>query len=141
MRLDHRAILEQTFQTSLRGYSKEDVQTFLKLVSKDFKEMQQENEHLHSQLESQSRQIEDLQKTQNAMEAQRNLEYQKLPAALRDKAQQYVRQAREQAAVARKKAEEEIAHLRHDINRLKVEKQALIDNLKSANQFIKSKPK
>ena len=51
MRLNYYGILEQTFNDKLRGYNKEEVQTFLRLIANDFKEMEKEIKQLQKELE------------------------------------------------------------------------------------------
>ena len=42
MRFTHLDILEQCFREKFRGYSNQEVDTFLQLVANDFKEMEEE---------------------------------------------------------------------------------------------------
>ena len=60
MRLDYDSILAQTFKNSLRGYSKEEVQDFLKIVAKDFKEMKRDLARLREELNMKDRQVRGL---------------------------------------------------------------------------------
>ncbi len=50
MRLNHLDILEQVFHEKFRGYSKQEVETFLHLVADDFKEMSEEIQLLNKKL-------------------------------------------------------------------------------------------
>ncbi len=60
MRLNHLDILEQVFRDKFRGYNKQEVDTFLHLVSEDFKSMADEIETLKKQLAEKSRAVEEL---------------------------------------------------------------------------------
>ena len=60
MRLDYDSILKQTFKKSLRGYSKEEVHDFLKIVAKDFKEMKRDLARLREELNLKDRQVRQL---------------------------------------------------------------------------------
>ncbi len=61
MRLNHLDILEQVFRDKWRGYNKQEVDTFLHLVSQDFKEMADEMEALKRQLAEKNNTVHELQ--------------------------------------------------------------------------------
>ena len=68
MRLNHLDILEQCFRDKLRGYSKQEVDTFLHLVADDFKEMTEEIELLTKKLAHKEKIIKELQETREKLE-------------------------------------------------------------------------
>ena len=133
MRLDHESILAQTFKKSLRGYSKEEVQDFLKIVAKDFKEMKRDLARLREELNVKDRQVRELDK---ALTSKKNQppNFESFRSSLQEKARKFVNQARDEADRHRRKVEAEVNHLRGDIRRLKTERQHLIDNLKAATK-------
>ena len=65
MRLNHLDILEQCFRDKLRGYSKQEVDTFLHLVADDFKEMTEEIELLTKKLAHKEKIIKEMTKKLN----------------------------------------------------------------------------
>ena len=133
MRLDHDKILAQTFKKSLSGYSKEEVQDFLKIVAKDFKEMKRDLARLREELNVKDRQVREL---DEALTAKNNQppSFESFRASLQEKARKFVNQARDEADRHRQKVEAEVNHLQTDISRLKAERQHLIDNLKAATK-------
>jgi cell division initiation protein len=131
MRLDYETILRQTFKKSLRGYSEEEVRDFLKIVAKDFKEMKQDLTRLREELNLKDRQVLEL---DQALAAKPTANFESFRSSLQEKARKFVNQARDEADRHRQKVEAEVNHLRGDINRLKAERQHLIDNLKAATK-------
>ena len=129
MRLDHESILAQTFKKSLRGYSKEEVHDFLKIVAKDFKEMKRDLARLREELNVKDRQVRELGK---ALTSKKNQppSFENFRSSLQEKARKFVNQARDEADRHRQKVEAEVNHLQGDIRRLKTERQHLINNLK-----------
>jgi cell division initiation protein len=141
MRLDHDSILAQTFNKSLRGYSKEEVHDFLKIVAKDFKEMKRDLARLREELNVKDRQVREL---DEELTSSRNKppSFESFRSSLQEKARKFVNQARDEADRHRQKVEAEVNHLQTDISRLKAERQHLIDNLKAATKsFAKSRNK
>ncbi len=133
MRLDHESILAQTFKKSLRGYSKEEVHDFLKIVAKDFKEMKRDLARLREELNVKDRQVRELDK---ALTSEKNQppSFENFRSSLQEKARKFVNQARDEADRHRQKVEAEVNHLQGDIRRLKTERQHLINNLKAATK-------
>ncbi len=133
MRLDHESILAQTFKKSLRGYSKEEVHDFLKIVAKDFKEMKRDLARLREELNVKDRQVRELDK---ALTSEKNQppNFESFRSSLQEKARKFVNQARDEADRHRQKVEAEVNHLQGDIRRLKTERQRLIDNLRAATK-------
>lgn len=134
MRLDHENILAQTFKKSLRGYSKEEVHDFLKIVAKDFKEMKRDLARLREELNVKDRQVRELDKALTSGKNQPMSNFESFRSSLQEKARKFVNQAREEADRHRQKVEAEVNHLQGDIRRLKVERQHLIDNLRAATK-------
>ena len=133
MRLDYDSILKQTFKKSLRGYSKEEVHDFLKIVAKDFKEMKRDLARLREELNVKDRQVREL---DEALTSSKNQppSFESFRASLQEKARKFVNQARDEADQHRRKVESEVNHLQGDIRRLKAERKHLIDNLKAATK-------
>ena len=120
MRLNHLDILEQCFRNKLFGYNKEDVDTFLHLVSDDFKEMAEELELLNKKLAKSNQVINELKEkgVQNSKEMKggaTNI----TPDVIREKAKRIINAAREQASQHKKKAEQELSTLKREINKIK----------------------
>jgi len=142
MRLDYETILAQTFKKSLRGYSKEEVHDFLKIVAKDFKEMKQDLARLREELNLKDKQVRELDEALSSSKNQPMSNFENFRSDLQEKARKFVNQARNEADRHRQKVEAEVNHLRGDINRLKAERQSLIDNLKAATKsFTKARNK
>jgi len=133
MRLDHDKILAQTFKKSLSGYSKEEVQDFLKIVAKDFKEMKRDLTRLREELNVKDRQVRELDEALTSKNKQPP-GFESFRSSLQEKARKFVNQARDEADRHRQKVEAEVNHLQGDIRRLKIERQHLIDNLKAATK-------
>jgi cell division initiation protein len=134
MRLDYDSILAQTFKNSLRGYSKEEVQDFLKIVAKDFKEMKRDLARLREELNMKDRQVRGLDEALVAGQTQRTDNFENLRSSLQEKARKFVNQARDEADRHKRKVEAEVNHLQGDIRRLKTERTYLINNLRAATK-------
>jgi len=134
MRLDYDSILAQTFKNSLRGYSKEEVQDFLKIVAKDFKEMKRDLARLREELNMKDRQVRGLDEALVARQTQRTDNFENLRSSLQEKARKFVNQARDEADQHKRKVEAEVNHLQGDIRRLKTERTYLINNLRAATK-------
>ena len=142
MKLDHETILAQTFKKSLSGYNKEEVQDFLKIVAKDFKEMKRDLTRLREELNLKDKQVRELDEALSSGKGQPASNFESFRASLQEKARKFVNQARDEADRHRQKVEAEVNHLRSDISRLKAERQHLIDNLKAATKsFTNSRNK
>jgi len=142
MRLDYDTILQQTFKKSLRGYSKEEVHDFLKIVAKDFKEMKRDLTRLREELNQKDRQVRELDQALTSAKDQQTPNFENFRSSLQEKARKFVNQARDEADRHRQKVETEVNHLQSDISRLKAERQHLIDNLKAATRsFTNSRNK
>ena len=118
MRLSYLDILEQCFHDKFRGYNKQEVDTFLRLIADDFKSMVEEIKdkdseikNLHSALKSQPAEKD----TSIALE-----KVKKIVNAAKNKAEQH-----------RKESMKELEQLIQDIEELKKQKSTLIKNIKS----------
>ena len=140
MKLDYETILKQTFNKSLRGYSKEEVRDFLKMVAKDFKEMKMDLTRLREELNEKDRQVRELDQVLASGKGQATSNFENFRTSLQEKARKFVNQARDEADRHRQKAEAEVNHLRSDIRRLKAERQHLIDNLRAATKSFTNSP-
>ena len=142
MRLDYEGILQQTFKDSFRGYNKEEVQTYLQLVAKDFKEMKRDATHLQVELKEKDHRIQQLEETLAVNKDRREENLEHMRTALKEKARKFVDQARDQADRHKRKVEAEVSHLQDDIRRLKKEKEHLLENFQSAAQsYINARSK
>jgi len=118
MRLTHLDILEQCFHDKFRGYNKQEVDTFLRLIADDFKSMVEEIKdkdyeikNLRSTMKSRPEEID----TSIAME----------------KAKKIVNAAKNQVEELRKESIKELEQLIQDIEELKKQKSILMKNIKS----------
>ncbi len=135
MRLNHLDILEQCFRDKLRGYNKEDVDTFLHLIADDFKEMGEEIELLNKKLAKRDRTIAKLKQEAEAKPYAANPDNLSItPDMIKEKAKRIINVAREHADQHKKKAEQELSSLRNEINKIKKEKKSLIENIKLSAQ-------
>ena len=135
MRLNHLDILEQCFRDKLRGYNKEDVDTFLHLIADDFKEMGEEIELLNKKLAKRDRTIAKLKQEAEAKPYAANPDNLSItPDMIKEKAKRIINVAREHADQHKKKAEQELSSLKNEINKIKKEKKSLIENIKLSAQ-------
>ena len=134
MKLDHDTILAQSFKKSLRGYNEDEVRDFLKIVAKDFKEMKRDLARLREELNLKDKQVRELDEALTTGKNQQQPSFENFRVSLQEKARKFVLQARDEADRHRQKVEAEVNHLRGDIQRLKAERQHLIDNLKAATR-------
>ena len=118
MRLTYLDILEQCFHDKFRGYNKQEVDTFLRLIADDFKSMVEEIKDkdyeikkLRSAMKSRPEEID----TSIAME----------------KAKKIVNAAKNQVEEHRKESMKELEQLIQDIEELKKQKSTLMKNIKS----------
>ena len=118
MRLTYLDILEQCFHDKFRGYNKQEVDTFLRLIADDFKSMVEEIKdkdyeikNLHSTMKSRPEEID--------------------TSIATEKAKKIVNAAKNQAEQHRKESMKELEQLIQDIEELKKQKSTLIKNIKS----------
>jgi cell division initiation protein len=127
MRLNHLDILEQCFREKFRGYSKEEVDTFLHLISDDFKNMTEEIESLRTQVAELDQVIEEMKSNDNnSSTSPSGFD----PEQLKEKARQIIQSAREQAEQHKSKTMQELEMVKSEIDKLRQEKSRLIDNIK-----------
>ena len=118
MRLTHLDILEQCFHDKFRGYNKQEVDTFLRLIADDFKSMVEEIKDKDSEIKK----LRSGMKTRPA-EIDTSIEM--------EKAKEIVNAAKNQVEEHRKESMKELEQLIQDIEELKKQKSTLIKNIKS----------
>ena len=127
MRLNHLDILEQCFRDKFRGYNKKEVDTFLHLISDDFKNMTEEIENLQIQVAELDQVIEEMKSNDNdSPTSPSGFD----PEQLKEKAKQIIQSAREQAEQHKSKAMQEMNMVKSEVDKLRQEKSKLIDNIK-----------
>ena len=118
MRLTYLDILEQCFHDKFRGYNKQEVDTFLRLVADDFKSMVEEIKDKDSEIK-------------NLRSALKSQPAEKDTSIALEKAKKIVNAAKNQAEQHRKESMKELEQLIQDIEELKKQKSTLIKNIKS----------
>jgi len=118
MRLSYLDILEQCFHDKFRGYNKQEVDTFLRLIADDFKSMVEEIKDKDSEIKN----------LRSALESQ---PAEKDTSITLEKAKKIVNAAKNQAEQHRKESMKELEQLIQDIEELKKQKSTLIKNIKS----------
>ena len=118
MRLTYLDILEQCFHDKFRGYNKQEVDTFLRLIADDFKSMVEEIKDKDSEIK----------KLRSGMKSR--------PAEIdtsieMEKAKEIVNAAKNQVEEHRKESMKELEQLIQDIEELKKQKSTLMKNIKS----------
>jgi DivIVA domain-containing protein len=159
MRFTYLDILEQCFHDKFRGYSKQEVDTFLQLVAEDFKEMTDELGQLRSENDRKQRKIlkleEKLKVAENSPKngnengngngngngdskgngnghAKNSNGFGDIPPEfLKEKAKKIIEQAKEKASDFKLDAEKELQRLQSEIQHLKGEKKDLLENFKA----------
>ena len=148
MRYTYLDILEQCFHDKFRGYSKQEVDTFLQFVAEDFKEMSDEISQLRTDNNQRKIKIDELEKKLKlAGEHSKNKNKHEYsngsadipPEILKEKAKKIIEKAKEQATYFKQDAEKELHRLQSEIKHLKVEKKDLLDNFKAnARDYLQS---
>ena len=118
MRLTHLDILEQCFHDKFRGYNKQEVDTFLRLIADDFKSMAEEIRDKDSEIK-------------NLLSALKSQPAEKDTSIALEKAKKIVNAAKNQAEQHRKESMKELEQLIQDIEELKKQKSILMKNIKS----------
>ena len=118
MRLSYLDILEQCFHDKFRGYNKQEVDTFLRLIADDFKSMVEE-------IKDQDSEIKKLRSALKSQPAEKDT------SIALEKAKKIVNAAKNQAEQHRKESMKELEQLIQDIEELKKQKSTLIKNIKS----------
>ena len=118
MRLSYLDILEQCFHDKFRGYNKQEVDTFLRLIADDFKSMVEE-------IKDKDSEIKNLRSTLKSQPAEKDT------SIALAKAKKIVNAAKNQAEQHRKESMKELEQLIQDIEELKKQKSTLIKNIKS----------
>ena len=118
MRLTYLDILEQCFHDKFRGYNKQEVDTFLRLIADDFKSMIEEIKDKDSEIK-------------NLRSALKSQPAEKDTSIALEKAKKIINAAKNQAEQHRKESMKELEQLIQDIEELKKQKSTLIKNIKS----------
>ena len=134
MRFTHLDILEQCFREKFRGYSSQEVDTFLQLVANDFKEMEEEIKNLQIELHNKKLEIEKLEKDQIGIFNVTNSAGGISAEAIRNKAREIILFAREKAEQHKVKSDRELFKIREEIKNLKEAKKFLIKNLEAGSK-------
>ena len=118
MRLSYLDILEQCFHDKFRGYNKQEVDTFLRLIADDFKSMVEE-------IKDKDYEIKSLRSALKSQPAEKDT------SIALEKAKKIVNAAKNQAEQHREESMKELEQLIQDIEELKKQKSTLIKNIKS----------
>ena len=118
MRLTHLDILEQCFHDKFRGYNKQEVDTFLRLIADDFKSMVEE-------IKDKDYEIKNLRSTMKSRPEEIDT------SIATEKAKKIVNAAKNQVEELRKESIKELEQLIQDIEELKKQKSTLMKNIKS----------
>ena len=118
MRLTYLDILEQCFHDKFRGYNKQEVDTFLRLIADDFKSMVEEIKDKDSEIK-------------NLRSALKSQPVEKDTSIALEKAKKIVNAAKNQVEELRKESIKELEQLIQDIEELKKQKSILMKNIKS----------
>ena len=118
MRLSYLDILEQCFHDKFRGYNKQEVDTFLRLIADDFKSMVEEIKDKDSEIK-------------NLRSALKSPPVEKDTSIALEKAKKIINAAKNQVEELRKESIKELEQLIQDIEELKKQKSILMKNIKS----------
>ena len=118
MRLSYLDILEQCFHDKFRGYNKQEVDTFLRLIADDFKSMVEE-------IKDKDYEIKNLLSTMKFRPEEIDT------SIATEKAKKIVNAAKNQVEELRKESIKELEQLIQDIEELKKQKSILMKNIKS----------
>ena len=118
MRLTYLDILEQCFHDKFRGYNKQEVDTFLRLIADDFKSMIEE-------IKDKDYEIKNLRSTMKSRPEEIDT------SIATEKAKKIVNAAKNQVEELRKESIKELEQLIQDIEELKKQKSILMKNIKS----------
>ena len=118
MRLTYLDILEQCFHDKFRGYNKQEVDTFLRLIADDFKSMVEE-------IKDKDYEIKNLRSTMKSRPEEIDT------SIATEKAKKIVNAAKNQVEELRKESMKELEQLIQDIEELKKQKSTLMKNIKS----------
>ena len=118
MRLTYLDILEQCFHDKFRGYNKQEVDTFLRLIADDFKSMVEE-------IKDKDYEIKNLRSAMKSRPEEIDT------SIATEKAKKIVNAAKNQVEELRKESIKELEQLIQDIEELKKQKSILMKNIKS----------
>ena len=134
MRLSPLDIRKQDFDTSLRGYSKEDVDAFLQMLSEQWEEVIDEQRRLEDEVRTLENKMEHYQQVeealQEALQTARENSEQKLENA-EQKARLIVETAESQADNIKREAREEREVLRRQVDQLQEQRDKAVAQLRA----------
>ncbi len=133
MRIDHESILKQTFLKRLRGYDTNDVDTYLQILAKDFKEMENELQQLQREVELKNDLIRKLRTEVKAAVPPAEPKAPKVEKSM-EATQERVDKTRALTAERQSKVKSEVQQLKNDIQQLKNDKKKFLDDLRSNNR-------
>ena len=125
MRLTYLDILEQCFHDKFRGYNKQEVDTFLRLIADDFKSMVEEIKDKEGLITTKDDEIKNLRSTLKSGPEEIDT------SIATEKAKKIVNAAKNQVEELRKESIKELEQLIQDIEELKKQKSILMKNIKS----------
>ncbi len=125
MRLSYLDILEQCFHDKFRGYNKQEVDTFLRLIADDFKSMVEEIKDKEDLITTKDYEIKNLRSALKSRPAEIDT------SIAMEKAKKIVNAAKNQVEELRKESIKELEQLIQDIEELKKQKSTLMKNIKS----------
>ena len=134
MKLSPLDIRKQSFNTSLRGYSKDDVEAFLQMVSEQWEEMLDEQRRLEDQVEALEGKMEHYQQVeealQEALQTARENSEQKIENAER-KAKLMIQEAEAQGDEIKREAREEREVMRRQVGQLHDRRDEVVSRLRA----------
>ncbi|PSQ82683.1 MAG: hypothetical protein BRD30_13735 [Bacteroidetes bacterium QH_2_63_10] len=134
MKLSPLDIRKQSFDTALRGYSKEDVDAFLQMVSEQWEEMLDEQRRLEDQVESLEDKMDHYQQVeealQEALQTARENSEQKLENARR-KAELMIQEAEARGDEIKREAREDREVMRHQVDQLQERRDEVVARLRA----------
>ena len=125
MRLSYLDILEQCFHDKFRGYNKQEVDTFLRLIADDFKSMVEEIKDKEDLITTKDEEIKNLRSALKSRPVEIDT------SIAMEKAKKIVNAAKNQVEELRKESMKELEQLIQDIEELKKQKSTLMKNIKS----------
>ncbi len=134
MKLTYLDILEQCFHDKWKGYDKKEVDTFLHLVSEDFKDLHDELEQLRSKVARQEKKIGKLESSNgNGKSTANGLN----PDVLRDKAKRVIQLARQEADQHLSEVDRELTRIKQEVQDLRREKKELLSVVKGGQRVLR----
>jgi cell division initiation protein len=134
-RLTARDVENQDFARKMRGFDVDDVRLFLKAVSEEIERLNLENSALSEENATQKATLEDVKERERTLQ-ETLVTAQKMSADMKERsraeADLLVREARVKAERILEQAQDQLAALEDEIGRLRLEKDAFENRLRSA---------